>query len=264
MDSQKKIISIIIPTRNRHELVRRFLNSVNQTAKDFFSFEIILVIDNDDIVSRKSLFEYQAQYTAIDIRIVSRGRNENISDMYYNWLWREGLLNGDYFWVMGDDVIMITKDWDKLVIEGIEKYLIGKSDRICCAFAIDTSSNKPSIKEAKGKLWGWFPIITREACEAVNFILPKQYPAHGADIYLARLYNAIHRYCPLLNIKIHTKTHRTEGVPNDKIAENVGRIAKEYSKHAVENFAEYFKTDVTLLGEKIHERVGKRKPVQQL
>ncbi len=250
---------MIIPTRGRSDMIRKLLNSINRTAKDFFSFELVFVYDDDDKKTGDALKAYQYEYTAIDIRIFHRKRNDNISDKYYNWLLKSGNLIGDYYWVLGDDIMMITEGWDILIIKAIENFLFDKPDRICCAYPMDTSQNKPVIREAQGKQWGWFPIITREAAEAVGYILPPQYPTHGADIYLAKIYNAIYRYCPIYNVSIHTISHRTEGIPNDKTAKDVGRIAEKNSKYALENFDKFFKKDNTLLRTKIHERVGSQK-----
>ena len=219
LNSYGKTITLICPTRGRLEGVRRLLNSINRTAADFHNFELVFIYDTDDGPTKDALNNYKDEYTAIEMHIHVRPHDDNLSDAYYNWAWRQKLLHGDYYWVTGNDVVMVTDGWDTRVIHAMEQYLANSRSRVCCAFAADVSTNKPYL----GFNWGWFPIFTKEAVQTVGYLFPKEYPTSTADVWMAKMYSAAGCYLEIPTVQIDTISHRTyKGVPIDNIARSMG------------------------------------------
>ncbi len=188
-----KKITIVCPTRKRPEQLRQFLDSIVQKAVNYSNFEVIFIHDDDDPDTATVLQKYKKKYSMIEMRIYNRPHHFNLSDSYYNWAWRNGYLHGDYFWTAQDDTVILTKNWNNLIIRAIEKYLKDKPDRICCAFAIDAGN----YHRRPDDIFGFYPIVTKEAVEIVGYIHPQELPTHGCEIGSRELDQAIVRHLPI-------------------------------------------------------------------
>lgn len=107
------MISILIPTREKVEALKKTLSSIISTAKNVSNYEILLGVDNDDIVTIDFLNKYLVTLFSEDIKIkiiyFDRQYYNNLH-FYYNTLSKNAI--GDLLWMMADDCEILSNDWD--------------------------------------------------------------------------------------------------------------------------------------------------------
>ena len=112
-------ISILLPTRERPELVTKSIVSLLGNAKDPTRIEVLIAIDDDDIVSQH-FFKSNAWYdvanafpgTQFDVFQTQRYGYLGLF-RYVNFLAKQS--TGDFLMFWNDDATMLTEDWDKSI-----------------------------------------------------------------------------------------------------------------------------------------------------
>ena len=100
-------ISVLLPTRNRPQLLRRSIDSLLDCADEPDSVEILLAVDTD---ARVPLFRGQGQVWVAPERYGGTRMHE-----YYNHLAK--LASGTWLMIWNDDALMLTEHWDSIVRE---------------------------------------------------------------------------------------------------------------------------------------------------
>ena len=113
------VISILLPTRGRTDVLFNSIKSLVETASDHKRIELLLGIDDDDVDVRKFIEETIAPYLrekTIECRanVFQPLGYENLHT-YVNTLAQSA--TGDWFFFWNDDALMLTEGWDS-VIEG--------------------------------------------------------------------------------------------------------------------------------------------------
>jgi hypothetical protein len=107
-------ISVLLPTRNRVDMVIKTLNSLYNTISDKNRLEVILGLDSDDpsITNLKTKLE---EFHGCDIKLSIFNERHGYVNLhkYINRLAFEA--DGDWLYLWNDDSYIITKDWDKLL-----------------------------------------------------------------------------------------------------------------------------------------------------
>lgn len=111
-------ISVMLPTRQRTDLVKRSLESLSKTAHNPTDLEILIAYDNDDQESQS--FFSSDQWTQwltehnLEARTfaVSRWGYRNLHE-YYNYLASQS--HGSWLFMWNDDAVMETPGWDSHV-----------------------------------------------------------------------------------------------------------------------------------------------------
>lgn len=252
-----KKLTIVCPTRARPKPLRRLLDSIVRNTTDYSNFEIVFIHDDDDAATAQALLDYQKHFVQIEMRIHHRPRNFNLSSAYYNWSWKNGYLHGDYFWMAQDDVEILTKDWNILIIEAVEDFLKDKPDRVCCAFPLDIGN----AASTPGNVWGWYPMVTKEAVEVIHYIYPAHCPVHGNEIWLREMYRAIGRYLPITNVQVDQISYRTHGesAPIDETGKSMLYRVKKYNYMAT-SFYDY-SSSISKLKGAIHAGMGTKRQI---
>lgn len=119
-------ISLILPTRNRHDNLRRLFQSLIDTTHDLTKLEISMRVDEDDNTAWPVIGEFQE----LDIRIIVGPRSNCYGD-YWNDAWKNA--SGEIYMMLGNDFVFRTKDWDQRIREEFMKY----DDRILFVFGED-------------------------------------------------------------------------------------------------------------------------------
>lgn len=109
------MISLILPTRNRPDNLKRLFQSILDTTEKLNNIEISMRIDIDDM---KSL-DIIEQFPSLRIKGYVGSRSKNYGD-YWNDAWKNA--SGEIFMMCGDDFVFRTKNWDKRIIEEFNKY----------------------------------------------------------------------------------------------------------------------------------------------
>ena len=124
------VISILTPTRERPENVRRLIESVLSNAEVPKKVELLFYVDHDDPTFPKSLI------------------SENVKIVIGPRLWLSVMQNilyanasGEIIMYAGDDVVLNTPGWDRIVRDEFEKF----EDKICVVYGNDNATHGKSI-----------------------------------------------------------------------------------------------------------------------
>lgn len=116
-------ISLLLPTRQRPEQLKRFYDSAMETSDNPNRLEVVAYVDNDD-----------NSYDGIKLSRLKIVRGERV---ILSEMWNRCYENakGDIFGHMGDDIIFRTKGWDTAVRNAINE----RPGKVCFAWCNDMS-----------------------------------------------------------------------------------------------------------------------------
>ena len=180
--------SIILPTRNRVEPLKKLIESIHETTNRPDQIEVLIICDGDDLESLQALNQLVDEYKVLNISRYVRARSDFINEDYYNYLARK--TKGKFIWVSADDLIFQVKNWDLIIWEKLTEYLLDKPDRLVCANILDNTPG-PGNPPANKNEFPCFPLFSREVIQQLGFILAPQLPTWGADRYAYRLFSQV-------------------------------------------------------------------------
>lgn len=121
-------ISLLLPTRNRINNLKRLFASIIDTAYDLSNIEISFKVDSDDL--RTIDFLHDWNNVKINSRLCITDRCGNRGE-HWNDAWRNA--TGELLMMTCDDYIFRTKDWDKIIIDKFNEF----PDKILFVYADD-------------------------------------------------------------------------------------------------------------------------------
>lgn len=215
-----KTISLLVPTRERPNGLRQYLETVANTTKCPNRITVMIAYDDDD----KQTIDFIPTIGTYPFKIkwCKRGRSNFINEDYYNFLARQCASEDcDYLFANADDIRWVAMDWDMIIESKIEMYCSDKPDRIVGVGVKDnTPKPKPSLPQ-----FPCFPLVTRESLTHFGFILHSQLPTWGADYTFFLLFNGADRYLPIDDrVYMHHVGIHTHTGPKDETAKHVERV----------------------------------------
>ena len=116
---EKKLISIIVPFKDRPELMEQLLKSIKQTT--YKNYELLLISNNS---SEKKVFEVIKKYKKYDERIHLFEYNVpfNYSEIN-NWAVKKA--KGEYILLLNNDIEVIEQDWLREMVSHIQRKEVG-------------------------------------------------------------------------------------------------------------------------------------------
>jgi ABC-type polysaccharide/polyol phosphate transport system ATPase subunit len=164
-------ISLLLPTRGRSELLRRFLESVLARSERPDLVEVVVYADEDDPSSHG--FEVEG----LEVRTLV-GPRASMGD--YNMACFEGS-RGEIVVLGNDDVVIQTRGWDRKVRE----MHAAMQDRVYLAYPNDLF---------KGRGLSAFPILSRAACQLLGEPFPRAYRGAFIDYHLLDIFKRLERH----------------------------------------------------------------------
>jgi len=161
-------ISVLLPTRGRAELLRRFLESVLARSEQPELVEVVVYADADDPASHGFLVEGLAVRTIVGPR-ASMGE--------YNTACFEQS-RGDIVVLGNDDVVIQTRGWDRKLRE----MHAAMQDGVYLAYPNDLF---------KGRDLSAFPILSRRVCQLLGRPFPKEYRGAFIDYHLLDIFKRL-------------------------------------------------------------------------
>lgn len=165
---QPALISLLLPTRGRPELVERFFASVINTAEHLAAIEVILYVDDDDPGSHQ--LNGGPLHT---VRIIGPNRSMGA---YNTACYRA--CRGQIVVLVNDDMVMGTAGWDRALRDLDSRY----ADRIYLAYANDL---------LKKRGLATFPILARSTCELLVDPYPDTYAGAFIDVHLFDIFKRV-------------------------------------------------------------------------
>ena len=161
-------ISIVLPTRGRVALARRFLDSLTENAERPDLLEVILLVDDDDLPS------LDFNYERIEcVKIV--GERQRMGA--YNAIGASHA-KGEIIMLGNDDVVVETKGWDN----DIRRVDNGFEDRIYLCYPNDGY---------KGKSLCTFPIFSKTTFGCAKDLLSAQYRGAFIDYHMMDVFKRL-------------------------------------------------------------------------
>lgn len=177
-ERNKMKFSLLIPSRERPEMLENLLKGLKKTTKNIDQVEILVKIDVDE----PKLFEYQniINNYGKNIILFICERKPNLSEEYYNFMAKRA--SGDYIWALNDDIEVISEDfWDEYIENIVEKnQLEGK----IAYFNI-------GVRGHNQVLFSPFPMVSRETVDAFGYLHNPLMVNWDADVVLWNLFNCL-------------------------------------------------------------------------
>lgn len=179
--SSQKDFSIILNSRGRPQLLQNLLFSLQVNTYDLSRVEVLIGIDDDDTSEDEVLDKFSW------VTPIRSPRNKNLHQKL-NQTARHA--NGVYIFVFNDDCRMITYGWDIIAKSLLDNYLRDKPDGIVLGQTQDNSVDKIGTYSS-------FPIISKKAVDCLGIFMNEEFPAHGGDVVIDRIYRSVNRVLPL-------------------------------------------------------------------
>ena len=178
----KPIFSLLIPTRHRVPKLEIFLQTIAKNTKHYDAIEVLIMHDEDDIISEAYLFRCKKRF-GFQIRVFKTQQSEFLNRDYYNILASRAV--GEFRWLVGDDLIIIKKDWDVFLVEKINEYFFTHKSRIIyIRIKDDTPKPEDHLPD-----YANFPMMSKEAIKTVGFFMPPEIPSWSGDYLVYLIYN---------------------------------------------------------------------------
>lgn len=176
---EHKKISILCPSRGRPEIFRRMVDSALNMGTGLS--EILIYLDEDD--QRRSAYPL----TLVDDIII--GPSQRLGKIW-NQLAR--FAKGDLLMMANDDLVFLTKDWDRHIIEIINASQF--DDDIFVAWANDGAPN-PTDRCT-------FPIVSCRWLELLGYLAPECFHFLYHDTWVGDIGKCLGRTLPIPNVVI--------------------------------------------------------------
>jgi ABC-type polysaccharide/polyol phosphate transport system ATPase subunit len=161
-------ISLLLPTRGRTELLRRFLESVLARSERPDLVEVVVYSDEDDPSS------HGLQVEGLEVRTIV-GPRASMGDYNTACLERS---RGDIVVLGNDDVVIQTRGWDRKLRE----MHAAMRDQVYLAYPNDLF---------KGRGLSAFPILSRAACGLLGEPFPRAYRGAFIDYHLLDIFKRL-------------------------------------------------------------------------
>jgi ABC-type polysaccharide/polyol phosphate transport system ATPase subunit len=164
-------ISLLLPTRGRAELLRRFLESVLARSEQPELVEVVIYADEDDPGSHGFQVEGLEVRTIVGPRASMGEYNTACFDQS----------RGDIVVLGNDDVVIQTRGWDRKLRE----MHAAMQDGVYLAYPNDLF---------KGRGLSAFPILSRTVCRLLGEPFPRAYRGAFIDYHLLDIFKRLERH----------------------------------------------------------------------
>ena len=216
-------ISLFLNTRKRTRLLANLLYSIYNTAHNADNIEVFVTIDRDDEESKDFLQQLDVQN--LSFRQIERPTNLHVS---INQM--AEMSSGDFLFVLNDDVIFRTFNWDINIIDNYNPEEI---------LYIATHDN--SVDKTNHGRYSSFPILTRAAYDKLGFFMSEKFVCHGADAHLWRIFDSINavEYSEIfLDHVLHSTAQGLRSIANEE-------TAQQAIKMTFDNFVNCWDEDIS-------------------
>jgi len=163
-------ISLLLPTRGRVPLVKRFLQSVVDQTTYLDNVEIIIRVDDDDVESHQINFDGLSTKLLIGPKITMGSYNTECFNES----------TGEIIVLVNDDMVIQTQGWDEK-LRALHRKI---EDKIYLAYGNDLFK--------KGDLCT-FPILSRQCCELLQQPYHSTYKGAFIDYHLMDIFKRLEK-----------------------------------------------------------------------
>lgn len=199
---------ILLPSRGRPELVKRFFDACVETKAETY---VLLIIDTDD-----EGYDYKYAYENMGVMVGAiRSIVEKCNDAFYAFPDRE------FYGVMADDVVPKTQHWDRLLGQACVPNKISWGD--------DEKKQRPS-----------HPFLGGELVRKLGYVFPPVFEHFYCDTAIHEIAKATGRGVYLPNVKV-PHHHFTSGLAE------MDKTYRERPKTPKDVFEKWKRTELPLI-----------------
>ena len=191
--------SIILNSRGRPYYLTSLLESIFSKAKEPDLIEVLVKVDDDDRETINTISVLETLYPNLKIIISPRPKNLHVT---INEL--ASVSTGDFLFVINDDVLFNTDNWDSIIIKKALVEFQKNGDKILYVGVKDTSVDKAT----DGK-YASFPIISRESYQALGYFMSEHFVGLGADVFIYRIFEGVDRVLQVGEVVLDHLLHQT-------------------------------------------------------
>ena len=225
-------ISLITPTRNRPDDLKRLLHSIENTTSDPSQIEILFYVDDDDKVTLDLYKAYEQTYQDFNIKFHIGPRSDHFSKDYYNFLAKKA--RGRWVMAINDDSVFITEDWDSIIIEKMELAAKKIGDDILLGIVQDGMVREG--EDARRPTMSCWLLSSKEYINLMGGLLLEEIYTWGGDYWLGRVFTKVQggrRKIYILDVFIEHNSHhanprREKQIPQPESFAHFQRIEKEH------------------------------------
>jgi hypothetical protein len=193
--------TIFLNSRGRVNQLARCLNAIEAKTKNPAKLEVIVKVDTDDSESIGFLrsvekTDKQPGMYPFELKILVSPRPASLCASF-NQMAKMG--KGQYLFVFTDDAEIMTNGWDEIALSKINTYKKARNieDDIIYGCTADTS-----IDKVQGEKYASFPIISKQATEALGFFMYDSFVGLGGDSSIYRVYHGADRVVDMPEIQL--------------------------------------------------------------
>jgi hypothetical protein len=108
--SYKRLIGVMIPTRNRVPLLKECLDSLNQKTSDTTLVELLLKVDDDDAETIRFINSY---VSTLPLKVVISPRKKGYGSLHEHYDSLAKISEAEFLMVFNDDIEMVTQGWEQ-------------------------------------------------------------------------------------------------------------------------------------------------------
>ena len=237
--------SLFLNTRGRVGLLCDLLSSVESTADSPSEIEIILGIDKDDYETLNFLDHLDLVVSDLDLKDnISFYADNRPTNLHVKMNFLASQAVGDNLFVLNDDVKFVTPGWDTLILDSLKRN-VREPDNIYYAGVLDTSVDKDP-----GRTYSSFPILTREAYDALGYFMSEKFVGLGGDVHLWRVFEEVGRRIDIPEVTLDHVRHNTiaKVMSPDEVAQ---RMRENTWANPVDSWTVDIQEEVKRVNEKI-------------
>jgi len=205
-------ISLVTPTRNRPNDLRRLLESIEATTKNKDEVEILFAYDKDDNVTREVIPSLIYNFPRLDIKWHEVERSDHFSKDYYNFLSLKA--QGRWIMAINDDSVFMTPEWDRIIDFKMSDAADKAKDDILLGIVQD-GMKRIGAEKLNPTMSCWL-LSSKEYVTLMNGLLLEEIYTWGGDYWLGRVFCKVQygqRKVYILDVFIDHNSHHLKDLP---------------------------------------------------
>lgn len=165
-----EVISLLLPTRGRVEMLARMIQSVAETASHPEAVEVVLYVDDDDTET--------TQFSVDDIRLKKIIGPRASMGIYNSKCFEKS--EGGIIVLANDDIVIRTDGWDNQLRSVHRRH----DDQVYLAYPNDLF---------KGRKLSTFPVMARSTCMRIGDPFPRAFKGAFIDYHTLDIFERLRR-----------------------------------------------------------------------
>jgi len=220
-------ITLVAPTRNRPDDLKRFLESIKATTLNPENIEILFYVDDDDHVTLPLINPLQALYSDYNLRFVIGKRSDHFSKDYYNFLAKQA--QGRWVMAINDDSVFMTQDWDRIIDYKMSKAAAEVKDDILLGIVQD-GMKRTGAEKINPTMSCWL-LSSKEYVNLTGGLLLEEIYTWGGDYWLGRVFCKVQygkRKVYIMDVFIDHNSHHLKDLPQPESFWHFKRIEENH------------------------------------